>query len=128
MAIHFGVWLHTRCMLEAHTDERHLGKGLAESDYQRVEWFAGDRREYETDRNDEHAWEEDQDMAFVMAPGDTAVLPCPFCPLCGQPPYFVLAGAVQAFCGNEDCDVMCWNPSETAEANIAALHAETEGP
>jgi hypothetical protein len=27
---------------------------------------------------------------------------CPVCPLCGEPPLFVLAGDVQAFCGTDN--------------------------
>jgi hypothetical protein len=45
-------------MLNAHPHPAsHIGKGLKEFDYQRIEWFPGDRREYETDREDEFAWE-----------------------------------------------------------------------
>lgn len=33
----------------------------------------------------------------------------PTCPWCGQPAWFVL-GATQAFCGNEACAVLMWNP------------------
>lgn len=50
--------LHTRCSLNtvpAHNE--HIGKGLSQFDYQRWHWFDGDRRLYETDRTDEHAWE-----------------------------------------------------------------------
>lgn len=49
--------LHTRCMLEADGHTEHQGKGLAEFDYQRWQWFTGDRRAYETDRTDDRAWE-----------------------------------------------------------------------
>lgn len=49
--------------------------------------------------------------------GDPLIL-CPNCPLCGQPPKFVLAGAVQAFCGNDTCDLILWNPSETLDDNL----------
>ena len=57
-AISFGS-LATRCMLARHVHEnrRHEARGLAEFPYQTIEWFAGDRREYETDREDAHAWE-----------------------------------------------------------------------
>ncbi len=64
-AIRFGVTLHTRCKREAghgvdnHGDQlAHKGRGLEEFSYQRVEWFPGDRREYETDRSDDFAWEQ----------------------------------------------------------------------
>jgi hypothetical protein len=47
-------------------------------------------------------------------------LVCPDCPKCGHPPAFVLAGGVQAFCGNDGgCDVICWNPSLTRAVNLA---------
>jgi len=45
-------------------------------------------------------------------------LRCPVCPLCGEPPTIILAGAVQAFCGNDSCRAMCWNPSDTAAGNL----------
>ncbi len=47
------------------------------------------------------------------------LLACPDCPLCGDPPFMTLAGEVQAFCGNEACEVMCWNPSKTRAENLA---------
>jgi hypothetical protein len=49
---------------------------------------------------------------------ETPVLLCPVCPLCGQVPAMILAGAVQAFCGNDECRAMSWNPSETAAENL----------
>jgi hypothetical protein len=51
------------------------------------------------------------------------VIRCPVCPLCGHDPAIVLAGAVQAFCGNDECRAMSWNPSETAAQN---LHVDPE--
>jgi hypothetical protein len=55
--IKFGT-LHTRCNKAAgHESEQHIGRGLAAFPYQRIEWFAGDRREYQTDREDANAWE-----------------------------------------------------------------------
>ncbi len=58
---------------------------------------------------------------------------CPNCPLCGHPPAFVLVGNVQAFCGNDDCEAMCWNPSLTAAENrrhavrVESKQGETDG-
>jgi hypothetical protein len=49
--------LYTRCMLEDDGHTEHVGKGLAQFDYQRWTWFTGDRRTYESDRSDERAWE-----------------------------------------------------------------------
>lgn len=60
-AIKAGITLTTRCMEDdSHLlDERnHVGKGLAEFPYQRIEWLPGDRREFITERDDEFAWEE----------------------------------------------------------------------
>lgn len=60
-AIKWGVTYHTRCMRDAHdvpTDGAHTARGLAEFPYQLITWYAGDRREYQTDREDEHSWEE----------------------------------------------------------------------
>jgi hypothetical protein len=37
------------------------------------------------------------------------------CPHCGGPPVLLLDEGRQAFCGNESCAVMTWNPTETAE-------------
>jgi hypothetical protein len=28
----------------------------------------------------------------------------------------------QAFCINEECDVLCWTPWDTAAANLADMH------
>jgi len=44
-------------MLEDDGHTTHIGKGLAQFDYQRWQWFTGDRRTYETDKTNEHAWE-----------------------------------------------------------------------
>jgi len=41
--------------------------------------------------------------------------PTPNCPYCGEPPVLLLDGGHQAFCGNEDCKVLTWNPTETVE-------------
>jgi hypothetical protein len=49
--------LHTRCSVQDEDHEMHEGKGLAEFDYQRWQWFSGDRRCYQSDREDVRAWE-----------------------------------------------------------------------
>jgi len=49
--------LHTRCALLDDGHVEHIGKGMAEFDYQRWHWFSGDRREYTSDRSDTTAWE-----------------------------------------------------------------------
>ena len=43
----------------------------------------------------------------------------PRCPLCGQLPVMVFGGGTQAFCGNDDCTLVCWDPSLSAEQNFA---------
>jgi hypothetical protein len=54
----------TRCILPAGhgvdnppPDWWHQGKGLSKFPYQRIDWMPGDRREFESDRDDEFAWE-----------------------------------------------------------------------
>jgi hypothetical protein len=58
-AINIGGTLHTRCLLEVDhgtvLHPMHTARGLTEPT--RISWFPGDRREYITDRQDEHAWE-----------------------------------------------------------------------
>lgn len=39
----------------------------------------------------------------------------PNCPYCGQPPHLLLDDGRQAFCGTLSCDVVTWNPTQTAE-------------
>ena len=43
----------------------------------------------------------------------------PCCPLCGMPPFLLLGGGTQAFCGTDDCRVFTWNPALSAEENLA---------
>ncbi len=42
----------------------------------------------------------------------------PRCPLCGQPPLWVLGGGTQAFCGNDDCPQLTWNPVVSLDQNL----------
>ena len=42
----------------------------------------------------------------------------PCCPVCGEDPVFVLGGGTQAFCGNDDCNVLTWNPTKSADENL----------
>lgn len=55
-AIQFGG-LATRCkkFLPGHGN-KHVGRGLEEFPYQEIEWFRGDRREFQTDREDFYTW------------------------------------------------------------------------
>jgi hypothetical protein len=41
----------------------------------------------------------------------------PDCPLCGRPPQLI-AGATQAFCGNDACTLLCWDPTLSLDANL----------
>lgn len=41
---------------------------------------------------------------------------CPRCPQCNSEP--VLALPAQAFCGNEECEAFCWNPTKTLDENL----------
>ncbi len=46
---------------------------------------------------------------------------CPCCPGCGQPPFAVMGGGTQAFCGTEDCPWFTWDPGKSlAELNASA--------
>jgi len=55
----------------------------------------------------------------------------PRCPLCGQPPLWVLGGGTQAFCGNDGCPVLTWDPTVSRAANLLTMKAarwkQTEG-
>ena len=42
----------------------------------------------------------------------------PRCPLCGSAPYMVMGGGTQAFCGNDDCTLICWDPSLSLDDNL----------
>lgn len=44
---------------------------------------------------------------------------CPFCPVCGTPPPFILDALYQCWCPNEDCNVFMWVPWCTAAENLA---------
>ena len=46
-------------------------------------------------------------------------VPTPDCPLCGAPPMFAVGAMTQAFCGNEECRVLSWNPRRTKAQNEA---------
>lgn len=50
------------------------------------------------------------------------IIKCPFCPKCGAEPPFIFDSFAQAFCPNEDCDVLMWTPWDTAAENLADMH------
>ena len=45
----------------------------------------------------------------------------PLCPGCGWLPVMVLAGGRQAFCGNDDCTILTWDPSKTITELMADM-------
>lgn len=47
-------------------------------------------------------------VAEILTPG---------CPLCGKPPRFAV-GPTQAFCGNDDCTLILWDPSLSLDENL----------
>lgn len=58
-AIRFGKVLNTRCKRPASPiHDGHMGPGITEFPYQTIHWYAGDRREYQTDRDELFAWEQ----------------------------------------------------------------------
>lgn len=59
-----------------------------------------------------------QSLGVLQAVDALARRSCPSCPVCGQPPRLLLHPE-QAFCGNDDCRALMWNPSLTAEQNLA---------
>lgn len=55
--------------------------------------------------------------------------PCKNCPRCGSPPAMQFDPA-QAFCGNEACDVLAWDPQKTLtqlEANVNVIDLRNGG-
>ena len=48
----------------------------------------------------------------------------PLCPLCSQPPFMVMGGGTQAFCGNDDgCPVFTWDPSVSLDENLLSMRS-----
>jgi hypothetical protein len=53
----------------------------------------------------------------------------PCCPLCDQPPYQLLGGGTQAFCGTRTCKVLTWNPRRSIDQNLlGAAFVSLTGP
>lgn len=51
-----------------------------------------------------------------------------YCPECGKPPQLVISGG-DAFCGNDDCRILKWDPTLTrAEMAAAGVHEISLGP
>lgn len=53
---------------------------------------------------------------------DGQQIKCPFCPVCGTPPTFIALGLSQAWCPNDDCEVLLWVPWDTAKQNLEDSH------
>jgi hypothetical protein len=69
--------------------------------------------------------EHDVDTVMVIYDGDTGqrmippgyetgdqLFSAPRCPGCDRPPEFALDGGRQAFCGNDDCQVLTWDMTD----------------
>lgn len=42
----------------------------------------------------------------------------PRCPLCDCLPVMMFGGGTQAFCGNDDCTLICWKPAVSLDDNL----------
>ncbi len=58
--------------------------------------------------------DEELDIREAYYASRRPTLATPNCPRCGQPPKLELDDD-KAFCGNDDCDVFCWDPNRTRE-------------
>lgn len=56
-------------------------------------------------------------MRWAQTQGIVSAMKSPDCPVCGHPPAFLLGN--QAFCGNDDCTCLSWNPTITPAENLA---------
>lgn len=50
------------------------------------------------------------------------------CPLCRQPPRFLLGGGTQAFCGTDECKIFTWNPMMTIDELFSDMAFIDLGP
>jgi hypothetical protein len=47
------------------------------------------------------------------------------CPGCSEPPFLLMGGGTQAFCGTDDCPFFTWDPTKTlAELNAGAKRTD----
>lgn len=72
-------------------------------------------------------------MNSGVNPGSTPEILCPRCPLCGAKPPFIWPSFAQAFCPNEECDVIVWEPwvslaENLMNANTVDFLRPEEGP
>ena len=57
-----------------------------------------------------------RDLTLLLPPEPVGMR----CHGCGQPPAFVIQPAgTQAFCGNDDCPILMWDPTLSLEQNMA---------
>ena len=56
----------------------------------------------------------------------------PRCPQCDQLPMMVFGGGTQAFCGNDDCNILMWTPTKSLDDNLLDAREiklpQAEGP
>jgi hypothetical protein len=53
---------------------------------------------------------------------------CPRCPLCsGRPAKGLPLSISQAWCDNDDCATLCWDPSMSLDDNLFNAHAHRLG-
>jgi hypothetical protein len=50
--------------------------------------------------------------------GEEVTIQTPACPLCGELPTITIGGGTQAFCGNDGCTVIFWDPSRSLDQNL----------
>jgi hypothetical protein len=53
-----------------------------------------------------------------------ADIKCMRCPLCGRIPVVILGFCGQAFCGNDDCNILMWDVHATKDENLEGLADE----
>lgn len=46
---------------------------------------------------------------------------CPNCPVCSQPPRFLISTS-QAACGNDDCPILLWDQTMTLDQNLTSVN------
>lgn len=51
----------------------------------------------------------------------------PKCPACDAPPQ-IKVGNEQWFCGNDDCELLMWNPQESRTDLLADIAAQKGSP
>lgn len=52
-----------------------------------------------------------------------AEIKCVRCPLCNSLPLLVLGSGAQAFCSNDDCEVILWDACQSLDENLMDAHS-----